>query len=260
MFSIYAFLRKISDNYYDIIATESINDQFLKIMKIDNYDFAYKIDPAAVDLVTAVRKKGGIALVKSGFGKVILFEDIISFTPDEYVEFVLKKKLKNKNINIDNFEDEDLKNEYIFETRKRDLIKTLLNEWFPMYNIFDIISIIKYLEYWGILFNAGFIVTEDNKEDVFIEIIEKDDDHLLETLEKFLESRNTFEKFESKYKIYNRISEQFEYTSYWEFNNLEEALSKLDEIYNSYVNDKDKLKTTESDIELFYKLKNKIKK
>jgi len=259
MFSIYAFLRKISDNYYDIIATESINEQFMKIMKIDNYDFAFKIDPAAVDLITAVRKKGGIALVKSSFNKVILFEDIISFTPEEYVKFVVKKQLKTGPDEEIDIEDEDIKNEYIFETKKRDLLKNVLNKWFPMYNIFDIINIIKYLEYWGILFNAGFVVTDENKEDIFIEIIEKDDERLLNILEKFLESKDIFNKFNEKYTIYNKLLEAFDYMSYWDFENLEEAIKALEDSYNTFVSESDKVKSTKSDIELLYEIKNKLK-
>ena len=45
------------------------------------------------------------------------------------------------------------------------------------------------------MFNKGFIITDDNKEDVFIEIIEKDDDKLLNILERYLQEREDFEVF-----------------------------------------------------------------
>jgi len=263
MYYNYAFLKRVSDMYFEVVSFDRIFKEVAEFIKPEKYDFAARIDDAAMKAIQSARAKGYIALVKYDFIDVISYDKIIIFSLDEYKKQVLKAKIdaleSGKYNSIDDIDDEDLKNEYIFEKKKNYLLQEILNRSFPKFNMYDILNLIDYLNHWSYLFSKGFVITDENKEDIFIEIIEKDDDKLLEVLEKYLESKENFDQYKENFVIYQEVKADLEYLSYWEFDNLDEALDAIDAIRNKYLSQNGEViileQNTTKDRELFLKLK-----
>jgi len=257
MYYNYVFVRDYG-NYLWPVSIEAINPHISEILKPEQYNFAIRIQDSAVKLIELARIEGAIPLIKKfdlDKKHIVTTDDIVIFSKDEFKKLILKIiDIDEDKIDID---DEDIQNEYIFEKHKDEILKTLLAKWFPSISVYELVKIIKYLEYWGILFNNGFIITDENKEDVFIEIIEKDDDKLLETLEKLLEARESFAKFDKYFELYSVLKDKLDFMTYWDYDNLEEALEDLNNIYNEYKDKYDsEIHVSKKDLELFYKIKN----
>jgi len=256
MYYTYVFMKKVSDNYYQPISIDRVFQTVAPFLKLDNFDLAARIDDQAIRLIEYAWKNKEFPLIKADYGDMVSVDKIIVFSMEEFRKEILAtrnpNKLKGKTIE-ELFDDEDLKNEYLFEKRKEEILKEILNQFFPMFNVWDLMNMIKYLEYWGILFNEGIVISEKNKEDKFIEIIEKDDDYLLEILEKFLEAKERFDKFNKSYSVYNNLIQEMDEVMYWDFDTFEEAIGTLDKIRNTYVAPENY--TWDSDLYLFRKIR-----
>jgi hypothetical protein len=263
MYYQYVFLKRVSNMYFEAISFDRIYKEVGKFLNMEKYDFAARIDDAAMRLILSARAKGYIPLIKYDFGDLVSFDKVIVFNQDEFRNQVLKAKIdaleSGKYQSINDIDDEDLKNEYIFEKKKNYLLQEILNRSFPKFNMYDIFNLIDYLNHWSYLFSKGFIITDENKEDIFIEIIEKDDDKLLDTLEKYLESKENFDQFKTNFVIYQEVKSDLEYLSYWEFDNIDEALDAIDGIRNKYLSKNGDVvileQNTIKDRELFLNLK-----
>ena len=218
----YAFLEKEFD-YYKIYKIEPYEKPEIELMKLDNYDLALKITERAVDFYYRALKDGKVLRIKTIHGKSLI--DVGDFAIFRNSEEILEK-IKKNNPDID---DEDLKNEMFFNDKKEEYLKNLNRFLFPAINLFQILNMYSFLSDWTTLFNAGFVINDENKEDIFIEIIEKDDDKLLSVLERFLQEREELDKFKEVLHNFYIIRDEFDYMSYWDYDNLEEALKDLEE-------------------------------
>ena len=261
MFLSYAFLRKLKDsNYYDIIEILNLSNGKSQFMQLENYDLAFRIDKAAIKLFEHSKKEGKIVYVdlSNKDNELILTEDLLILDKEKYLNLRRNEISKNKNLNKEDFTDEDLYFEYIFEEEKKLILEKVLGQWFPAINMIFIMYMMDFIEAQMLLFSRGYIITDSNKEDIFIEIIEKDDDDLIEVLEKYIESKDQYLPVFNSFKFFKKLKEEYDEISYWDYDDYEEAkndLLKLAEKYNSYYLEK----TGKKDKELFKELYKKIK-
>ena len=110
------------------------------------------------------------------------------------------------------------------------------------------------MEYWGVLANAGYHLTDENKEDIFIEIIEKDDDYLVDILEKYLNTKAQFEEYSQYFGFYDSLKDEFDYIDYYDFENLEEGLKVLEDKYNDIIQN-NTVQNYKKDVEVFREIK-----
>ncbi len=254
----YAFVQKDFD-YYRIYKIEPYEKSEAELMKLDNYDLAFKISERAINFYYQALRNGQIVKVKINSGTD--FIDIKNFVVFRNSEKIIQK-IKENNAEID---DEDIKNELFFNDKKVEYLKDLQQLIFPNVNLFQILNMYSFLDDWSTLFNAGFVINDENKEDIFIEIIEKDDDKLLSVLERFLQEREELDKFKELLRNFYIIRDDFDYMSYWDYDSLEEALEDLEKKYLQYKGELENLnkkakERTENDLALFYKLKQEFKK
>ena len=263
MFLSYAFLRKLKDSrYYDIIEILNLSNGKSQFMQLDNYDLAFRIDKAAIKLFEHSKKEGKIVYVdlSDKDNELILTEDLLILDKENYLKLRRKEIEKSKILNKDEFADEDLYYEYIFEEEKKLILEKILGQWFPAINMIFIMYMMDLIETQMILFSRGYIITDSNKEDIFIEIIEKDEDDLIEILEKYIEAKDQFQPVFNSFKFFKKLKEEYDEISYWDYDDYEEAknnILRLAEKYNNYYVEK----TGKSDKELFKEVYNKyIKK
>jgi len=248
----YAFLKKEGDDY-TILDIKIVPNEIDSIMKFQNHDLAYLIDYNVYELWkdAQINKKPLIFKVKKDFDQnLITLNDIYIINLDE-----LKKKIKTEDKN-ENLNEEDL-NELLFEEEKNKILRKYINYFFPRLDFFDIANTIKLMLLNNKFNSKGYFITDENQEEIFIDIIEKNEE-LLEDLEKFIEYKTNFEKFLNLFENYTLLKEEIEYLSYWEFDSLDDALSKLKEIYEKY--NPNPILNIEKDKEFLLKIKEEIKK
>jgi len=260
----YAFLQQFSGPYYRIYKIEPFEKAEEEILKLKDYDLAIKITERAMHFYYQAKRDGKILLIRKDElnDSFLHIKDFVLFSDLNITQERLKKLYEEKNELID---DEDIKNEIFFNNKKEEYLKRLLNYIFPNINMFNIISFYSFIEDWSTLFTSGFVINDDNKEDVFIEIIEKDDDKLLSVLERFLQEREDLEKFKKLLRKFYIIRDEFDYMSYWDYDSLDEALEELEKTYLKYKDEFENLlekarKRKNEDLALFYQLKNEFKK
>jgi len=83
----------------------------------------------------------------------------------------------------------------------------------------DLVYYIEFIETNNILNSRGFFITEDNKEEKYLEILEAGDEDLINTLERFLNSRDKLGKVKSAKTEFDNIIESLKYA---DENNKEE--------------------------------------
>ena len=254
----YAFVEKFFD-YYKIYKIESFEKTEAELMKLDNYDLAFKITERAISFYHQAIKDGSFLVIKKDIkGEFI---DVIDFVIFNNPENIINKVKENN----DNIDDEDLKNELFFNNKKEEYLKELQGYIFPNVNLFQVLNLYSFIDDWSTLFGSGFTITDENKEDMFINIIEKDDDKLLSILERFLQEREELDKMKQVLRQFYIIRDDFDYMSYWDYDSLEEALTDLEKKYLEYKGELEDINTktkerTDNDLALFYKLKQEFKK
>jgi len=208
-----------------------LKTELLSRNEMESYDAAganyLRISDLADTTIINERKKGNSILIKKNIDdKEINVNDLIIIENDE-------KILEKLDENPEDIPDEELDEHYeiLFEKYKTSLINQAFIDFVPTMNITKVYDIYNYVELWSELFVKGFVVTEDNKEDIFIEIIEKDDDDLLKTLELFLDTRESFADFKKSKERYSFIKNELEDIYYFEFDNYKEAKEALDSKY-----------------------------
>ena len=253
----YAFVKKVDESYFDIYKIEPFEKPEAELLKIENYDMAFKISERAMNFYYQVKKDGNIIYLKRELMDFIDINDFVIFSNSEKVI----QKIKETKKDID---DEDIKNEMFFEDKKTEHLKDLMNYIFPNINLFQIMNFYSYLNNWSELFTKGYVINDENKEDVFIKIIESDNDDLLIKVEKFLQEREDLSLFQKFLDDYYNLREELEYLSYWDYDNLEEALKDLEEKYLTYKKELTNLKENvkdrkNNDLALYHKLRQEFK-
>ena len=261
MYLSFAFLKKFKDSkYYDIISIVNLSVGKAQFLMLDQYDLAFRIDKAAIKLYEHSQKDGKIILVdlESVEDDLILPENLLILDFNELKEIRKDEIKKKRNLEKEDFIDEDLYFEYIFEEEKKNILEKALGTWFPAINMIFIMYAFDYMEAQLTLFSRGYIINDSNKEDIFIEIIEKDEDDLIEVLEKYIEARDELQPIFNSFKFYKKLKEELDEISYWDFDNYEEAKEKLNKIIEKYQQYEVK-NTSKDDKELFKKLIEKHK-
>jgi len=254
----YAFLQKEGKNYYKIYSIDFFDEELAKTLKLDNHDLALPISEQAKYFYEKAMQDGYYVLLKRDLKNLIKIEDFIIFRNSEDIV----DKIKEENPEI---EDEDIKNEMFFNDKKTEYLKEFQSKIFPKVSFFDLAALYSCIIDWSELFSKGFAITDDNKEDVFIEIIEKDDDKLLNILERYLQEREDFEVFRKLLIKFYKIRDELDFMSYWDYDSIEEAIEDLDKKYAEFkkeiegelINVEEKKK---EDLALFYKLKQEFEK
>jgi len=254
----YAFLQKEGKNYYKIYTIDFFDEELAKTLKLDNHDLALPISEQAKYFYEKATQDGYFVLLKKELKNLIKIEDFIIFRNSEDII----EKIKEENNEI---EDEDIRNEMFFNDKKAEYLKDLQSKIFPAFSFFELATLYSCIIDWSELFKNGFIITDDNKEDIFIEIIERDDDKLLNILERYLQEREDFEVFRKLLIKFYRIRDELDFMSYWDYDSIEEAIEDLDKKYVEFKKEIegeiiDLEEKKKEDLALFYKLKQQFKK
>jgi len=262
MYLSFAFLKKYKDSsYYDIINILNLSTAKAQFLMLDQYDLAFRIDKAAIKLYEHSVKDKKVVLVNLDDVEddLILPENLLILDFNEFLK-IRKKDIKNvKKIDKEDFMDDDLYYEYIFEEEKKNILNRALGFWFPAINMIFIMYTFDYMEAQLTLFSRGYIINDNNKEDIFIEIIEKDEDDLIDILEKYIEAKDELQPVFNSFKFYKKLKEELDEISYWDFEDYEEAKTELNKIIEKYQQYEVKNKA-KGDKELFKKLIEKCKK
>jgi len=265
MFLTYVFLKRLKDSdYYQIVETVNLSVGQSQFLQLENYDLAFRIDKAALKVYENALKNGHIVLVdlNDKDTEVILPEDL------QVIDFEEYKKIRKLEIQAQNtlakedFSDEDLYYEYMFEEEKKRLLSKVLNSWFPSINMIYIMYVLELIETQTILYSRGYMITEENKEDIFIEIIEKDEDDLIEILERYITAKDEVGPLFNTFAFYRKLRESFDELSYWDFDSYEEAaeeLNKLTQKFNQYYIERKHANNKKAFKEIYEKIKNKAK-
>lgn len=79
--------------------------------------------------------------------------------------------------------------------------------------IFELLDLITFMLLNNKLANKGFFITEENKEEKYIEIIETCDESLIEDLEKYIFLLDKIKIIQNKKNEYDNIIESLKYLS-----------------------------------------------
>ncbi len=113
-------------------------------------------------------------------------------------------KVLNSNLLPDDTDIDNLKNSYLimisqfFDTR----INTVSNLTHYEFTVLN-----------NELMNNGFFITNDNKEEVYIDILEKEDDHLINILEKYLICQDEIQRSFAAYEMYRTFKQSLQEAS-----------------------------------------------
>jgi len=256
MYLSYAFLKKYKDSdYYSIVNIVNMSSAKAQFMQLENYDLAFRIDKAAIKLYEYSVKDEKIVLVnlEGNVDDLILPENLLILDLKEFYKLRRKDMKPAKKLDQEDFMDDDLYYEYIFEEEKKNMLDRALGVWFPAINMIFIMYSFDYMEAQLTLFSRGYVITDDNKEDIFIEIIEKDEDDLIDILEKFIEAKDELQPVFNSFKFYKKLKEELDEISYWDFENYEEAKEELNKLIEKYQQHKIK-NNSKGDKELFKRL------
>ena len=221
----YAFLRKLHDGNWEIIEIRPLAGVLNDVLKLEEYDTAFPIAKSALEMYYEIyTARNELIRIKKDFNRKEIQEEDFYFIDMQKI----KKRADNLKVGKNKLvEDEDLINEEIFEKTKTEILRKIINEWFPNLNLYNIFSFIEYIDLNNYFISQGYYITDDNKEDIFIEIIEKDDEHMLDKLEKFLSIKQELIDFKMSFSMYFRFKEDFDYMSYWDYDGIDEALDAL---------------------------------
>jgi len=221
----YAFLMKEMNGSWRILEIRPINSFIDDFLKLHEYDMAFPISRSAVVMYYDLLKSANnfIRIKKDFCTEEITEEDFIIHDHQKALDKA--KKAKEKNM----VKDEDLVNEEIFDQKKSEMLRKVLFEWFKFANVFDLMKFYAYFDLNNHFASAGYFITDENKEDIFIQVIEKEDFGLLDKLEDFLTIKQEIQEFKGKFGMYFKLKETFDLLSYWDFNSIEEATEALEE-------------------------------
>jgi len=88
----------------------------------------------------------------------------------------------------------------------------------------DFLNYVHYLNLFNYFASKGIFITEENKEDKYIEILELDDESAVEKLELFLTLQDNIEPFLEKNQKNIDLKEQIEYADEDELEELKEKI------------------------------------
>jgi hypothetical protein len=149
MFLTYAFLKRYKDSdYYQIVNLVNLNTGQAQFMQLENYDLAFRIDKAAVKLYENAVKNGDFVLVdlSNKDTEVILPQDLLIMDFDEIKKIRKQEITRNPQLSKEDFSDEDLYYEYIFEEEKKKILEQVLSRWFPTISMVNILYALELFE------------------------------------------------------------------------------------------------------------------
>lgn len=76
----------------------------------------------------------------------------------------------------------------------------------------DLVYYIDFIDTNNILNSKGYFITDDNKEEKYLEILETEDEDLIDTLEKFLISKDRLSPIKTAREDFENIIEKLKYT------------------------------------------------
>jgi len=208
--------------YYNYpLRIESLSTKELEIM--DTSMKFLPISDLAAGIITAERKKGNTVLIsKEIIDNEVNFNDLYIISNKDYKEIETMDTTKKSDD-----EDEEEFKERVFEKIKADYLQKALELKMPTVTLDKVLRVYDYIEIWGRLFNKGYVITEENKEDIYIDIIEKDDEELLNLLERLLNIKSNFEEFRVQNENYINLVEEFDFMFYDDFESFDEAVQAL---------------------------------
>lgn len=148
--------------------------------------------------------------LKTQYGKVCLKEEDVARSFINTDSFIYSEKFVS---------DQDT-----LEIEKAKLIKQLDFNFNNNIKSLDFLQYINYIMLFNYFASKGIFITEENKEDKYIEILELDDEEAIEKLEEYLNIQENVLPFLDSIKELNILKEDIEYSSQTEFEKIKAKL------------------------------------
>jgi len=113
------------------------------------------------------------------------------------------------------------------ESKKSKIIEKLNSYLTSRVNNHSLIDYIDYIDCRDELAEKGYIITDSNKEEKYLEILETEDDELIDLLETFLISKDNLKSLKTARKTYRKLLEELKSTPEDDNEALEEINRKI---------------------------------
>jgi hypothetical protein len=152
-------------------------------------------------------------------------------TKDDFIFTEEKEFVEDTETNLIVPDTSSLTEEDELNIKKQETILTLDNQLLASIQKLSLLKYIHYITLFNTFAAKGIFITEDNKEDKYIEILELDDDQLLNDLEKYLILQDELKPFLEENDKIIKIKEDIEYSDKEE---LEQLIEDNNIIITSY--------------------------
>jgi len=154
------------------------------------------------DLIVTNIYDSDTSVIPEGDYAQIDIRDVVAINNELRNKKVIKikntDKIKNKHpLTLEDFEIEELSN---LEKKRADYINKVTNSLSVMIATIQALEIFEYLETFSMFLDKGIVLTEDNREEKYLEVINTGDEVLLDRLEKHLEVKDKVKKISNFYK------------------------------------------------------------
>jgi len=112
------------------------------------------------------------------------------------------------------------KNKYLIAQLLKEYLESRVNEK-------SLIDYIDYIDTRDVLAEKGFIITDSNKEEKYLEILETEDDELIDLLEEFLIMRDNLSELKTARRTYKELMEKLKSTPESDTEALEEIKKSI---------------------------------
>jgi len=116
---------------------------------------------------------------------------------DKNIVKVKPSSLKKKLLNIDDFIIEEVSN---LEKKRQNYRHKIMSNITDILGKISAFDLFEYLEIFSSFFDKGIVITDQNREEKYLEILNIGDEILLEHLEKFLEIKDRVRPISNTYK------------------------------------------------------------
>jgi hypothetical protein len=200
----FALCKKIQIGLYQII---EIIDQTSS--KLKDYDIGYRIAPLTKASATKVDKYLKL-------DKAVLITEFRGLTKLEPYDIVVKDSLPEIHVDV------------LLEQAKQNILLEAERFFDQKINTVANLTYYEFIVLNNSLMEQGYFITDANKEEKYIEILEKENDELIDLLEKYLMNKDEISRAFAAYDNYCKLKNEIR-----DADTLEEST----EIYNRFKKD-----------------------
>jgi hypothetical protein len=167
-------------------------DTYLKIYNLiqldDIKDYIGGFELKQIDLKVAEKINRLLNINDPLKNSIIILKPLDSFLAPMHIHFI-----SNKDLDIESTDIANLKNAYLVK----------ISQFFDSYiNTISNLTFYEFTVLNNTLINAGIVITDENREEKYIEILETEDEDLINNLEKYLICKDEIQRASAAYENY----------------------------------------------------------